>query len=79
MAFTYRAVSNKFQPRSRQAYYFIGVSKKNQLGLLIGKRVWTGDKHDRARMAVNNVFSSLEAASAVQGQIAGTLKAAQLS
>lgn len=77
MSFKFTPVVNKFTPRYSQAYYFIGVGKKNALNLLIGKRTWTGDKFDRSRLSMNNVYPSLEAAKTARTLIVAAVKTAQ--
>lgn len=78
MAYKFTPVASKFVPRRGQSYRFIGVGPKNQLSLLIGTRTWTGDKHDYARLSMNNVFPTLEAAQKARTAIEVAIKVAAL-
>jgi hypothetical protein len=79
MAFTFPKVSNKFVPRTGQTYRFIGVpsSKHGNISLLIGRRVWKGNDADKQRMAVNNVFATVQEAKDVRSKIVAALTGAQ--
>jgi hypothetical protein len=79
MAFTFSPVTNKFVPRVGQTYRFIGVPAGTHpnLALLVGRRVWAGNKSDKARLAINNVFAKASQAKAVRAKIVQALKDAQ--
>jgi len=77
--FSFSPVSNKFKPRTGQTYRFIGVPAGTHpnLGLKIGRRVWSGGSADNARLKINNVFETIGEAKKVRGKIVEALKAAQ--
>lgn len=79
--FKFPAVRNKFQPRLKQTYRFIGVPSGHQgnLSLSIGRRVWSNSNADKARLAVNNVFETIGEAKAVRTKIVAALTSAQAS
>ena len=62
-------------PKFGQTYRFIGVpgAVRGNLSLKIGRRVWDGGKNDLSRLAMNNVFITLEAALQTRREIARVL------
>lgn len=73
--FKFTAVTKKATPAAGSTYRFIGVpaSTHPNLGLLIGRRVWRGNKADNARLSIGNVFASLADAKATRAKIVAAL------
>ena len=75
--YTVPSIKATFSPTLGQKYYFLGVhstSTRSNLGLLIGNRVWRGNKDDAARASIGNVFSTFSGAQALRKVIVAQLK-----
>jgi hypothetical protein len=77
--FTY-AIASKFVPTRGQSYFSIDskLTATKNFSNLVRKHRWTGDRYDRARLAVGNVFATAAKAQTTRDAILGVVKAAQL-
>ena len=64
MAVKFVASSPKSAPAVGSTYRFIGVpgATLGNISLKIGRRVWNGSSIDKARLAMNNVFTTIQQA-----------------